>query len=114
MMGKLSFETAVSTIDSLSDIYLFIDEPLHLVSQTVVFNLDKVYIPPNLYKIAHELNTDRNVLYEPEIFPALSLYHFKPIHINVFTSGKVVVLGKDALQSAHHIKNWLHCLLCIV
>lgn len=113
IMGRLSLEEAQATIDSLSSIYTCIIDPLHMTSQTIVFNLDLYYVPINLYKIAHEFSNDKNVQFEPEIFPALSLYHFKPLHVNVFTSGKVVVLGKEALLSGQSIKDWLHCLLCL-
>ena len=47
--------------------------------------------------------------YEPEIFPALQIRTFSPIHINVFTSGRAVVLGIKRTRQINDIRNYLIC-----
>ena len=41
---------------------------------------------------------DRTASYEPEIFPALRINDFNPLCVNVFSTGKVVVLGLKSLD----------------
>ena len=45
-------------------------------------------------------------VYEPELFPTLRLKEYKPVSVNVFTTGKVMVCGlKDPEQMYDIIKN---------
>ena len=46
----------------------------------------------NLYKLAVHL-TCKECIYEPELFPAVRLTKFSPLCVNVFQSGKDVILG---------------------
>lgn len=46
----------------------------------------------NLIELAQRLPV-KSYWFEPEIFPALRLLHFNPICVNIFSSGKVVILG---------------------
>jgi len=62
----------------------------------------------DLIKLADEPDT----CYNAELFPAVQIKTFKPIHINVFASGKIIVCGvKDELQLVS-IKYYLDCTLC--
>ena len=47
-------------------------------------------------------------LYEPELFPALRLSTFDPLCVNVFASGKCVILGLKHLCYAKHVKRIKH------
>jgi TATA-box binding protein (TBP) (component of TFIID and TFIIIB) len=46
-------------------------------------------------------------VYEPELFPALRLKQYKPVCVNVFTTGKVVICGLKDLQQVHDIIDYL-------
>ena len=63
----------------------------------------------NLYKMATTL-TCKKCMYEPEIFPAARLLQFNPLCVNVFHSGKVVILGAKSMACTNlynDIKNIL-------
>ena len=45
--------------------------------------------------------------YEPELFPAMQITKFTPVHVNIFTSGCVVILGLKTLESGKLILNEL-------
>ncbi len=107
LMGRVSLSQAQHVIDSLNDIYYSVTSPLVQVSQTVVFKLDSLHLPIDLYKFVAEYKTDDKICFEPEIFPSISLHYWKPLHVNVFSTGKVIVLGCNALQSIQDIRDWL-------
>lgn len=108
--GKCRFmgNADISTVNNyLNDIINSINASIithpELKSQTVVFSLGR---PINLLcqVIPHSL-------YEPELFPAIAIYKFKPLHVNLFSSGKVIILGHDALNMKCTIENYLHSIL---
>jgi TATA-box binding protein (TBP) (component of TFIID and TFIIIB) len=45
--------------------------------------------------------------YEPEIFPAMRLLDFNPICVNIFSSGKVTLLGLKSEKQGYDIINKL-------
>lgn len=106
-MGKTNLTDASHFIENLTHIYCSIITPIHLVSQTVTFQLASCMVPVNLYKIARYCNEDRNVLFEPELFPAINLLHWKPLHVNLFANGKVIILGRNALDYVETIDDWI-------
>ncbi len=108
LMGRLHLEEAQSAIQSLNTIYSCIESPLQPVSETVVFKLDSLHAPINLYKFACEFPNDNRIQFEPELFPALCLHFWKPLHVNVFTTGKVIILGHNASASFAIIRDWLN------
>lgn len=57
----------------------------------------------NLIMLAKTL-TSRTCMFEPELFPALRLLHFNPICVNVFSSGKIVILGVKTLNASANRK----------
>ena len=91
----------------LSIIYTDVIDPVQLVSQTYTFLLDNCVLPANLNVLAYAFKNDPNVTFEPEIFPALSIHYWKPIHVNVFSTGKVIVLGRDAYFYLTEIYDWI-------
>ena len=50
----------------------------------------------NLFKLARNMPY-RDPMYESELFPALRLTKFNPICANVFSNGKIVILGLKQL-----------------
>ena len=61
-------------------------QDIRMQSMTVVKNLG---ISINLYKLSRKVKC----WYEPELFPALRLTKYDPICVNIFSSGKIVILG---------------------
>ena len=73
-----------------------ISTPFNIIIQriqscTVVINLKQSL---NLYKLSLKLNC----IFEPELFPALRWLKYNPMCVNIFATGKVVVLGIKHLQ----------------
>lgn len=66
---------------------------IQLQSITVTLNLD---CSINLYKLAKKLEIQ--CMFEPELFPALRYLKYNPLCVNIFASGKVVVLGIRSLN----------------
>ena len=61
---------------------------LTLQSYTLKYNLG---FPIHLKKL--NVVDSLPCVYEPELFPALRLKEFKPLSVNIFTTGKVMVCG---------------------
>lgn len=57
----------------------------------------------NLSKMADNVSC----VYEPELFPALRLNEYKPISVNVFTTGRVIVFGLKHLHGVDDMMNHL-------
>ena len=59
----------------------------------------------NLYKIAKSMGS-RKCIYEPELFPALRITkELLPLCVNVFASGKVIILGIKHLNIVNVCKH---------
>ena len=48
------------------------------------------------------------ILYEPELFTAIQLKLWNDVHVNLFFTGNVVVLGRKAQQRAFEVQRWLY------
>lgn len=107
IMGKASYANASFILSCISFIYSDITTSLSCVSQTVVFQVPTLLCPIPLYTFKNAFPNELAVQYEPELFTALSIKYWKPIHVNLFSTGKVVVLGKDALKYKSDIDEWL-------
>jgi TATA-box binding protein (TBP) (component of TFIID and TFIIIB) len=66
----------------------------NISSITLVMKLDKSI---NLINLANKLGS-KKCTYEPELFPAVRLTAFNPLCVNVFASGKIVILGVKTLN----------------
>lgn len=66
-------------------------------SVTLVIDLGRKV---NLYNLAKSAN----VLFEPELFPSCRLCAFKPLCVNVFSSGKIVLTGLKTLDYTNIVK----------
>jgi len=64
---------------------------LTIQSVTVTSDLKRII---DLYKLASKMKS----MYEPELFPALRCLDYCPLCVNVFSSGKVVILGIRNLE----------------
>ena len=62
---------------------------MEIQSLTVTYN---VGFEINILELARRM-PPREHMYEPELFPALRLTKFNPVCVNVFSSGKIVILG---------------------
>ena len=51
------------------------------------------------------------VTYEPELFPALLLRRFMPVHVAVFHTGRCVLTGLRSLDQARDIMSQLNAYL---
>jgi TATA-box binding protein (TBP) (component of TFIID and TFIIIB) len=71
---------------------------VRLQSMTITFNLGHTV---NLIGM-HEANLS-STGYEAEIFPALHLRQYHPIHVNIFASGRVVLTGVKTHHDISHI-----------
>ena len=76
-------------------------DDLEIQSITLTYNVGH---PINLLKVAKQL-TSKQCIYEPELFPALRMKRFDPICVNVFSTGKVVILGLKSLSYESLIKS---------
>ena len=74
-------------------------QPVYSQSMTVrvVFN-SKI----NLIKFVRESKI-LPLQYQPELFPAVLLKKFKPISVNVFSSGKIIMCGVRDIQQVDYI-----------
>lgn len=73
-------------------------QDLQIQSITVTADIGKFI---NLYELQHKAKC----MFEPEIFPALRLQKYNPVCVNVFSSGKVVLLGIKTLDYNHYVEN---------
>ena len=87
-MGNCNDDLINNFINHIDIIYTHIIVPFNLVSETVVTNLHRNV---NLFHFA-QIKHDFNIKCEPELFHAVSLLHWSPIHVNLFHSGKIVPL----------------------
>ena len=66
----------------------------------------------NLYKLA--LKLDRDGMFEPELFPGLRFIKYNPLCVNIFSSGKVVILGIKTLEYQEIVKNILENISSVI
>ena len=87
----------LNTVNYLNQLINFdFIQSLNLKSITATYNLNKRIILSQL----------KGVVYEPEIFPAAYIKPSPSVHINIFASGKVVIMGmkkESDLQSLINI-----------
>ena len=73
-----------------------------LQTQTVTFETNRECVSSVYHKYS------KAIFYEPEIFPsAMKLIRWGDVHVNLFFTGKVTVLGKKAVQRALDVQQWL-------
>ena len=77
---------------------------LQLQTMTVMFKHPKRISLTNLYPLLHSH-------LDAENFPGLQVWKYKPIHVNVFSSGIVIMCGIKNIADANLIKLELESLL---
>ena len=103
-MGKGNFNTVQYYLTNiLEHLSTYIIAPLSCSTQTISFQLNTTQI--NLHQFVKRVP---HCLFEVELFPAVTIDVWYPLHVNVFATGKVVVLGKNALCKKCEIENWLN------
>ena len=93
--GKCRLMGCKESIISTKDLFDFPIILSKIQSATVTMQMG---FPLNLYKIANSMGL-KNCVYEPELFPALRITKgLLPLCVNVFASGKIVILGLKHLD----------------
>jgi len=105
--GKMRIMGCIDELDATSLSYkytMMLDDdcnfqPVYSQSMSirVVYN-----VRINLNKFARE-STTLPLQYEPELFPAVLLKKYKPISVNVFSSGKIIMCGVRDIQQVDDI-----------
>jgi len=73
-----------------------------LQTQTVTFQVNRECVNSVFHKYS------KVIFYEPEIFPsAMKLIRWGDVHVNLFFTGKVTVLGNRAVTRALDVQQWL-------
>lgn len=108
IMGKLTLNHAQEFLNSIHNIYTCIETPLNCTTQTFVFQIDKTLVPINLHNLSNRFGENCNFSFLPELFPAFSIKLWKPVHVNLFSTGKVVVLGKQSCTLLSSIQEWVY------
>jgi TATA-box binding protein (TBP) (component of TFIID and TFIIIB) len=95
-----------------SPVQSVIDYPIpfaitNIVSITSVMNMQRKI---DIRKMFNEMGS-RKCMYEPELFPALRLKIFNPLCVNVFASGKIVILGLKKLNNERQYRS-IHNVVC--
>lgn len=102
IMGKCTnVEEIINPLVSALQTFISLDP--FCVSQTVVCKLASTSL--NLHYYVNHIPT---AMFECELFPALSIAYFNPLHVNLFSTGKVVILGNDALNKCKDIIKWIN------
>lgn len=86
-------EPLTNCIEFVENLIIFVD---CIQSITVTHNLGQYM---NLYQLAKRMDC----WFEPEIFPALRVQEFNPLCVNVFASGKIVILGLKTLDFHEYV-----------
>ena len=73
---------------------------MKLISETITLKLD-VSCPINLLDYAH--THPHLFTFEPELFIGMHVSYFKHAHVNIFSTGKVVILGRNAQDTVQHV-----------
>lgn len=100
VMGLCTEESVEKTLQTLLHLYWW-DYVLEFQTCTVTFQVDS--IPPMFVEYA-----GNDVRYDGELFPSIHICKWTTVHANLFVSGKVVVLGRDAWLKAFEIRDWLN------
>lgn len=79
----------------------------HLQSCTFTIDFESTI---NLHNLHNALGS-RMALFEPEIFPALRLLAFNPMCVNVFSSGKTVIMGYKSTKLDNKFVNQIYLLI---
>ena len=79
-------------------------EPLTTVDDLPIrVRLERIQSVSVKFDVGHRMNVqkieNKNYRVDSELFPAARLVHFNPLSVNLFSSGKVVVMGLKGLDN---------------
>lgn len=114
IMGKCnSYSTIMNFLNDISSIYTSIESLPTIVSQTITLQIDQTLCPINLHKLIDQCSDDPHITFEGERFPAITFTHWKPLHVNLFHTGKLIIMGRDSSIHKDKIEDWMYIqLLC--
>ena len=104
IMGNLDDMTANMILCELLNEFCWQIPEIHLQTITLVSHND---ININLNKLSNLIHPSHKRVYEPELFHALQIFLFSPIHVNIFSSGSIVLLGVKDIDKAQCIVDQL-------
>ena len=108
-MGSISYESAQVFLSDIIELFSSsIVSELTNVSNTIVYHIPNLCEPLNLYKLSLKYSDCKFVNFESELFPSLTLNFWSPVHVNVFSTGKVVILGKNSLSCINNVVFWIN------
>jgi len=99
------------SLDNHFDVYLLLSQISNVVPEIILQTMTASYNfkrKINLNKLADEPNTH----YTAEFFPAVHITKFKPVHVNVFSTGRVTVCGIKDILDCNIIKLYLDNVVC--
>jgi len=86
--------------------------PIHNIElQSITVTLDMCQ-SINLFKLSKILKND--CIYEPELFTALRVTRYNPLCVNVFATGKVVILGIKSIDYQYLLDTIIDYLCCFI
>ena len=83
---------------------------LQLVSSTVRVRLP-ITNHINLITFARRYSGLISLIYEPEIFPAVQLTEWNGVNVNLFHTGSLIIMGRNAEILSDYIESWFHSIL---
>lgn len=78
-------------------------------SLTICANLGQVV---DLSKLSRKLG--KECIYEPELFPGLRYTKYNPLCVNVFSTGKIVILGIKTMDYVDFVDSVLKNISCFI
>lgn len=110
IMGHVTHRVALGMRDEflyhLRQLYPQLPTPTVTLKNLVVCAQLKRSI--SLHRLSH---SSAKTIYEPELFPALLLRQFQPVHVAVFHTGRCVLTGLRSLDQARDIMSELNAYL---
>ena len=101
ILGALSEETTEQmTIECLSKVRQLLPN-FQLTPATTANMVLRVAVPHTVTRKLTSSNS--SVCYEPELFPAILLTNWAPVHVHVFHNGKALITGVKSLGEANFI-----------
>ena len=106
MGGKIDELTAHCNVISITSKHHHNFPEIILQTMTIVYAYPhRINLPILSQMIKCHFNT--------ECFPAVQIIEFKPIHVNVFATGKVIMCGIKNIDDAINIKNKIDLLILL-
>ena len=96
--------SAYMTLFSITEKFTPEKPNLHIQTMTVVSNLPSAINLPNFVSKSTKFSKLK-LHYDFELFSAVSVQNYAPIHVNIFASGKIVICGIKTTKQVDTIIN---------